>query len=56
MKAVLLGFVLAIAIIAVGHFYYHIPQGPKRLKLFGVAAGTFTACSVGGYLYGRAKP
>jgi len=52
--SVLVGFVLAILIIAIGNFGFHIPEGNGRLALFGGAALVFLLFAFGpGRLWGR---
>jgi hypothetical protein len=53
-KSVLVGLVLAILIIAFGHFVLHIPEGMGRLALAGVAAIVFLVFAFGpGNLWGK---
>jgi hypothetical protein len=42
---VAIGFVLAVLILALGHFVFHIPEGLGRLALFGGAALVFCLCA-----------
>ena len=52
--SVLVGFVLAIAIIAVANFVFHVPEGGGRLAVFGLAAGAFLTLAFGpGRLWGK---
>ena len=50
---VIAGFILAIAIVAFANFVLHVPEGPGRFVVFGVAALTFFALAFNGTLYNK---
>lgn len=39
--AVIVGFVLAVAIIVIANFVFHVPEGAGRLGVFALAAAVF---------------
>ena len=48
------GFVLAVAIVAVGNFVFHVPEGTGRWGVFALAALVFVVFAFGpGRLWGK---
>ena len=55
--SVVVGLALAVAILAVGNFVFHIPEGLGRLALFALAAIVFLVLAFGpGNLWGKPTP